>query len=154
MALATAKSKKIEELAKQLQALMAEDFDVQPGNLKSFDDLETSSVAIGDEITRIPLETASKNRSLVSQATMLCPDCHRECLYQEPEPRVVQSRRGEVTSLEGNYYCRHCRRAFFPVSNLLGLEINKTIRPVVVRKMVCEFFNSGHNGSGLVKWVS
>jgi hypothetical protein len=47
--------------------------------------------------------------------TVPCPHCGRPAPPEdEPAPRQVQTRRGEVRWREPQHYCRSCRQAFFP----------------------------------------
>ena len=117
------KQREIEELAQRLKTLLAEDFDDTDEQYKTFDELETNAIAVGDEISRLLLEKSAAERGQKISAQKpdcCCPDCQRECSFQEPEPRLLQTCRGEVTWLEGNYFCRHCRRSFFPYKQPLG----------------------------------
>jgi hypothetical protein len=44
----------------------------------------------------------------------VCPGCGRPPETREPEPRILQTRGGEVEWHEPHQYCRACRQAFFP----------------------------------------
>jgi hypothetical protein len=49
------------------------------------------------------------------EETCCCPDCgHPGERKAECEPRILQTDRGEVSWLEPSYFCRSCRRSFFP----------------------------------------
>ena len=84
---------------------------------KRFAQLEDEACELGDALSTALMgawlsEQASP--SLVAE-TACCPRCQRPGkLEPEPEPRLVQTRRGEAAWREPKYYCRHCRQAFFP----------------------------------------
>lgn len=54
----------------------------------------------------------------------LCPTCGRDTLPQDPEPRVLFARVATVEWLEPHRHCRKCRKAFFPQSKSLGLDLS------------------------------
>jgi hypothetical protein len=50
-----------------------------------------------------------------------CPSCGKPIeLDDEVEPRIVQTRGGEVEWSEPQAYCRSCRRSFFPSVEKFG----------------------------------
>ncbi len=65
-----------------------------------------------------------------------CPTCERRGDSQPEEPRLLQTDRGEVAWTEPAYYCRYCRRSFFPRSAELGLGVEDTVSPRVLAKIV------------------
>lgn len=88
-----------------------------------FVELEDEACEIGDAVTAAMLEAALREHAaLTEQAaqssaveTACCPRCQRPGKRNaEPEPRLMQTRRGEVSWNEPSYYCRFCRQAFFP----------------------------------------
>ena len=85
-------------------------------------DLEELTVAIGDEVARQLCEKELQNRA--ERASQLeeceCPVCHRMCLRKELEPAVLQGVRGEIVFSHPGYFCRHCRRSFFPSTGAIG----------------------------------
>jgi hypothetical protein len=53
--------------------------------------------------------------------TQTCPDCQRPFADpEEPQPRTMQTRAGEVGWQEPQEYCTRCRRAFFPSEPKFG----------------------------------
>jgi hypothetical protein len=52
-----------------------------------------------------------------------CPSCKRDTIAQEPEPRLLHSRAGVVEWQEPHRYCKRCRKAFFPQSQMLGIDL-------------------------------
>jgi len=53
----------------------------------------------------------------------LCPSCGRDTLPQEPEPRILFCRAAVVEWAEPHRYCSRCRKAFFPQSRSLGIDL-------------------------------
>ena len=104
---------RIAEAYRQLEELFCEELQDQPGEVKSFDDLEMASIDFGDKLSRRLLEKATQAR-IVHQEHANCADCGCQCTCIDQEPRVVESLRGEVTWQEQNFYCNRCRRSFFP----------------------------------------
>jgi hypothetical protein len=85
---------------------------------KLFVDLEQEVVELGDAIT-----CAVMQQLLQAQAEAVQRDHPEECRCacgqparhrSEPEPRWLQTRRGEVGWQEPTYHCDECRQAFFP----------------------------------------
>lgn len=81
-----------------------------------FVELEDEACEIGDALaTALMEETLAEQAAQSStEETACCPNCQRPGRREEPEPRLVQTRRGEVAWNESSYYCRRCRQAFFP----------------------------------------
>jgi hypothetical protein len=52
-----------------------------------------------------------------------CPSCGRPTSAEDPEPRLLHSRAATVEWLEPQRYCGRCRKAFFPQSKSLGIEV-------------------------------
>ena len=121
MARIAKKQEKLAAIAAQLQELFAEELDDQPDSVKTFDDLETVSVAVGDELSRMLLEASTRRHKHQAQVAK-CPDCGKECSCIDQEPRVLQARRGEVTWQEPNFHCNRCRRSFFPGESQIGVN--------------------------------
>jgi hypothetical protein len=53
----------------------------------------------------------------------LCPCCGRDTLAKEPEPRILFCRSAIVEWSEPHRYCPRCRKAFFPQSRSLGIDL-------------------------------
>ena len=86
-------------------------------------DLEELTCQIGDEFARqlceSELETRAEQATDVEQAE--CPDCGKLCTRGRPEPVLLQGLRGEVAYNQPSYFCRHCRRSFFPDGRCTGI---------------------------------
>ena len=83
------------------------------GRPKMFAELEEECIEAGDLLTAAILQERVAERAAPGDVAC-CPTCNREGGRCPDEPRVVQTDRGEVSWLEPSYYCRFCRRSFFP----------------------------------------
>ena len=85
--------------------------------------LEELTAEIGDEFGRQLCENELLNRA--RRATNVeqceCPECGLLCPRGEPEPLVLQGLRGEVAFSQPSYFCRRCRRSFFPSGRSFGV---------------------------------
>jgi hypothetical protein len=104
---------------KRLQEIAAEAKEIvggclhEDGRPMTFAELEDECIEVGDLLSSAVLQQRVTERPPPEQPPC-CPTCDR---WGEPgpdEPRVLQTDRGEVEWLEPTYYCRHCRRSFFP----------------------------------------
>ena len=79
-------------------------------------DLEDLTSQIGDEFARQLCERELTKRA--QEASNLercaCPECGALCPRGQSEPMVLQGLRGEICFNQPSYFCRHCRRSFFP----------------------------------------
>jgi len=105
----------IEELAQEHQRELA-----AAGTLV---DLEELTCQIGDEFARqlCERELANRGRQISEAEQYECPECGLLCPRGQPEPVVLQGIRGEVGFNQPGYYCRHCRRSFFPSGRPVGV---------------------------------
>jgi hypothetical protein len=84
------------------------------GRPMTFAELEDECIEVGDLLTSAMLQQRVTERQPFQQPPC-CPTCGRQTnLNPDEEPRVLQTDRGEVEWMEPTYYCRHCRRSFFP----------------------------------------
>jgi hypothetical protein len=103
----------IEGLAREHQRDLAE-----AGTLV---DLEELTCQIGDMVAR-----ELTQREVVRRADALdveeapCPGCGKLCPRGEPEPVVLDGLRGELAYNQPSYFCRRCRRSFFPGGRVSG----------------------------------
>ena len=85
-------------------------------------DLEDLTSQIGDEFARQLCENELTSRA--GRAAKLeeceCPHCGLLCPRGQPEPVVLQGLRGEVAFSQPSYFCRRCRRSFFPSGRSFG----------------------------------
>jgi hypothetical protein len=52
-----------------------------------------------------------------------CPSCAGPTRVADPEPRILHSRAGDAEWSEPQRYCPTCRKAFFPQSKSLGIDL-------------------------------
>ena len=116
------KQARASELMEELAELLAS-AENQDGSWKTFDQMELAANEIGDRFTTL-LAQKSLDQSLSGKPSApKCPKCDQPaCRLQEPDPRVVQTARGEVQWNEDEYFCRKCRKSFFPSDGSLGIE--------------------------------
>lgn len=113
----------VEDLAREHQQELAE-----AGTLV---DLEELTCQIGDEVARQLCQHELLGRAGLAAEREIakCPDCGEPCMIGQPEPTVLQGLRGELAYNQPSYYCRHCRRSFFPVGGVAGYRGAKHRHP-------------------------
>ena len=103
------------ELAKELNQITGGRYH-DDGTPKTFDELETETNAIADLMTSAALNESARDLPDKEKCAR-CPKCNAVPKKHDPdddEPMVVQSARGEVEWINEGYFCRRCRRSFFP----------------------------------------
>lgn len=83
------------------------------GRPMTFDELEEECIEAGDLLTATMLQQRAAERQRPERPPA-CPTCGRAGEPAPDEPRVLASDRGEVSWMEPSYFCRQCRRSFFP----------------------------------------
>lgn len=85
-------------------------------------ELEELTCQIGDEFGRqwCESELVSRARQAADADQGECPECGSLCPRGQPEPVVLQGLRGEVCYHQPSYFCRRCRRSFFPSGGSFG----------------------------------
>lgn len=96
---------------------MAEELTKEFGKLEKSDssclmtDIEDFGAELGDalaaEMMKLQLESKAS-------AAEVCPCCSQHGSLKKRRERIVQTRRGDVLLDEPEYYCKHCRKSFFP----------------------------------------
>lgn len=114
-----AEAKRHMEMAVNLFASSAND----DGSFKTFDQIELHANSIGDQFSAL-LTQKSIDDSLGDRTkSCTCPKCDQPGKRRdEPDPRVIQTGRGEVQWNEDEYFCRKCRKSFFPSNGSIGTE--------------------------------
>jgi hypothetical protein len=105
----------VEDLARDYQQELA-----AAGTLVNLEEL---TCQIGDEFARqlCESELTSRARQAADVEQCECPGCGSLCQQGQPEPVVLQGLRGEVGYNQPSYFCRRCRRSFFPSGRWLGV---------------------------------
>jgi len=84
------------------------------GRAKTFDELEGECTEVGDWLTSQVLQRRVATPSATDEPPC-CPDCQQPGeLLPDDEVRIVQTSRGEAAWSEAGWFCRRCRRSFFP----------------------------------------
>lgn len=90
-----------------------------PREGRLFVDLEDEAVEVGDTLTCALMQQLLQVQADAIQqehpTECRCAVCGQPAQHRsEPEPRWLQTRRGEVGWQEPTYHCDQCRQAFFP----------------------------------------
>jgi hypothetical protein len=86
-----------------------------------FEQLEDHACEISDALAKTLIEQVLVEQARDASAEACCPRCQRAASRgEEPEPRLLTTRRGEVGWNEATYYCRYCRQSFFPSLPIAG----------------------------------
>lgn len=111
-----------DQLMEELTELFASAENVD-GSWKTFDQMELAANKVGDRVSQ-RLAQKSLDRSLACKPEApRCPKCDQPgCRRDDPDPRVIQTSRGEVQWNEDEYFCRKCRKSFFPSDGPLGIK--------------------------------
>jgi hypothetical protein len=94
----------------------------------SFTDLERTAGQLARALRKRFLHLALSRqaaafRAAASAAECRCPSCDRDTIESDDEPRILHSRAGDAEWFEPQRYCKHCRKAFFPQSKSLGIDL-------------------------------
>ena len=112
MDLSMEKRRRLLELVEEAKELLGGCLD-QDGRPKTFVELEDECIEVGDLFTAELLGQRVAERN-PDGPSACCPSCGREGDRSPDEPHLLQTDRGEVGWSEPVYYCRDCRRSFFP----------------------------------------
>lgn len=105
--------RRLNELAEEMASILGGSRN-SDGQAKTFAELEDECIEATDLLAAATLQLRVQDTPS-PEDNCQCPSCRRSCQRKcEDEPRVLQTDRGEVQWLEPEYYCRHCRRSFFP----------------------------------------
>ena len=113
MRLSASKRERLKRIAAEVQEILGGC--VHPdGRPMTFSELEDECIEAGDLLTAGVLERRVTQRE-TPQSEGRCPSCQRAgSRLPDDEVRVLQTDRGEVGWMEPAFYCRWCRRSFFP----------------------------------------
>ena len=113
MGLSSSERSRLAELAVELKELVGGSYHLD-GTAKTFDELEQESIEVSDVICEAMLGSLVGDKE-ESPGVLRCPKCGRVSPRRcEDETRIVEADRGTVSWNEPEYYCRRCRRSFFP----------------------------------------
>lgn len=93
-----------------------------------FSAVEDVALSLADTVRKVFLDLALSRqanafREKPPASLCLCPTCSRPTSAKDPEPRLLFCRAATVEWLEPQLYCSKCRKAFFPQSKSLGLDL-------------------------------
>ncbi len=112
MGLSVTQRRRLEELALEAKEIVGGCLHPD-GRPMTFAELEDECIEAGDLLTTVMLQKRVTQHQPPDQPAG-CPTCSGQGDSNPDEPRVLQTDRGEVAWMEPTYYCRHCRRSFFP----------------------------------------
>lgn len=127
MGLSAAKRERLREIAQEVKEIVGGCLHPD-GRPMTFAELEEECIEAGDLLTEAMLEQRVAERERPAEPAC-CPTCDRPGGPGPDEPRVLQTDRGEVTWMEPSYYCRHCRRSFFPSLGGIGVGGGRSGQP-------------------------
>jgi hypothetical protein len=113
MNLSAERRRRLEQIAAEMQEMLGPPVETD-GRAKTFDELEDECVAVGDWLTAQVLQRRVAARG-VQEDSPCCPECqHVGEHLPDDEVHVLETSRGEVAWTEAAWFCRRCRRSFFP----------------------------------------
>jgi hypothetical protein len=94
----------------------------------SFSHLEKVAVLLGGSLQKHLLTTLLARQAATFHTAppadaCQCPSCGGDTLARAPEPRILHSCAGDAEWSEPQRYCGKCRKAFFPQSQSLGIDL-------------------------------
>lgn len=113
MDLSSEQRRRVEAILSELQEVLGSNVRAD-GRAKTFDELEDECVEVGDWLTSQVLQRRVATAD-VTHGSPCCPDCQRPGeRLPDDEVRLLQTSRGEAAWSEAGWFCRPCRRSFFP----------------------------------------
>lgn len=112
MGLSASQRRRLQELSREVRQIMGGCMHPDRRAM-TFAELEDECIEAGDFLTASLLQERIAERPSPEEAAC-CPTCTRPGEPGPDEPRVMQTDRGDVSWLEPSFYCRYCRRSFFP----------------------------------------
>ena len=87
-----------------------------------FTKIEDTATELGDAIAcELIGQSLDEQAGTVDDGSpVVCAVCGRGAKEDDLEPRIIQTRRGDAVWRERKYYCKHCRKAFFPSVERFG----------------------------------
>ena len=113
MTLSLEQQRKVQAIVVELQEMLGPGVR-QDGRAKTFDELEDECIKVGDWVTSQVLQQRVAAGGRIDESPC-CPDCQRPGeRLPDDEVRLLQTSRGEAAWCEAVWFCRRCRRSFFP----------------------------------------
>lgn len=80
--------------------------------------IEDLASEIGDSLAGRLMEQRLESRD--DEDVLCCPYCEKPSRLKGRRKRAVETKRGPIEITEPEYYCRRCRKAFFPSLQTTG----------------------------------
>jgi hypothetical protein len=113
MSLSASNRERLKQIAAEVQEILGGCVH-SDGRPMTFSELEDECIEAGDLLTAGVIEQRIAQRE-APQEECCCPSCQRPgARLPDDEVRVLQTDRGDVAWMEPAFFCRHCRRSFFP----------------------------------------
>lgn len=112
MGLSADQRKRVRVLAQEAKEIFGGAVNAE-GRPLTFAELEDECIEASDLFSSELLGKRVAERPPAEQPAC-CPGCQQPGEACPEEPRVLETNRGEVGWMEPAYYCRRCRRSFFP----------------------------------------
>lgn len=91
------------------------------GKPATFDQIESSALEVGLNLARRLMQHEVALEEGEEGDTAPCPVCHRMCPKCGPiQKREIRTEAGPVGLTRREFYCKPCRRAFFPSGSGFG----------------------------------
>tara|TARA_B100000686_G_scaffold289995_1_gene317106 strand:+ start:128 stop:490 length:363 start_codon:yes stop_codon:yes gene_type:complete len=74
--------------------------------------VEDFAAEIGDSVAGRVMERELENRD--KEQDVVCPCCKQPGHVKRHRKRTIETKRGPIEIIEAEYYCKPCRRSFFP----------------------------------------
>lgn len=84
--------------------------------------IEARAAEIGDQVMQeiVSQRSRMENETRLPEPQCRCPQCQRVGDLKRLRQRELQTIRGTTPITEPEYYCKECRRSFFPSDLLAG----------------------------------
>lgn len=112
MAISLKDRARIKELAAELSQIVGGARRAD-GSHKTFDEIESEAIEMTDLLATELMEQAADSEP---PEACRCPRCDAvgKLVDRDREPIILETDRGEVGWMTTEYFCRRCRRSFFP----------------------------------------
>ena len=86
-----------------------------------FTQIEDECCEVADALARELMgQGLDEQEEVVEEGPKECGLCGHHAKQDGLEPKIITTRRGDVVWRERKYYCKHCRKAFFPSGRRVG----------------------------------
>lgn len=86
-----------------------------------FTQIEDECCEVGDVLARELMgQGLDEQTEVIEEGPKECGVCGRDGVEDELEPKIITTRRGDVSWQQRKYYCKRCRKAFFPSGRRVG----------------------------------